>query len=259
VAASDQDLTPRDGLATLRHLVGKAVADYGMIDEGDRIVVGISGGVDSMVLMHVLDALRRAAPIRFDLVPAIVDMGFEGITPEKLTDYFRGNGWELVVEPMREGAALIREKGDPARPCGICSRLRRGKLHAVADRLGCGTIALGQHLDDMAVSLLMSLFRGTGLKTMAPICAADNGTKKLIRPLCYATKQTILDAGAGYAFPDVGACDYGAFIDRHGDRAFLERLVDDLDNRFAGIRKAMLNSMQDVRPDHLLDRRYLGC
>jgi tRNA 2-thiocytidine biosynthesis protein TtcA len=245
-----------DAFAKVCHLAGRAVAEFDMIRPQDRVVVGVSGGKDSLVLLHVLERLRSRAPVPFELVPVLVDMGFARTRPEAVRSYCAGHGWSLRVVSL-PGRELLRDKGAEDRPCSLCSRLRRGQLHAVAEEVEAGVIALGQHLDDLCVSLLMSLFRGGGLKTMGPSVAADSGSKRLIRPLCLVQESLIVEAAGGFGFPDAGACDFLPGIEAHGDRAYLERLLGSLDLRFAGVRNAMLRSMRDLRPAHLLDKRFL--
>jgi len=228
-----------------------------MISEGDHLLVGISGGVDSMMLMHVLDRLQKRAPIGFELFAVTIDEGFEGINHAALADYAKKQGWDLhIIEtPI---AQLIEEKGTTAKPCGLCSRLRRGFIHGYADELGCNKLVLGHHRDDLCISLLMGLFRGTGLKTMGPNVAADQGTKRLIRPLCYASKELIETCAVAFEFPVGGACDYAQELSNSGDRSYLEKLLPKLEKQFPNLGKNMLRSMADVRPDYLLDRRHIS-
>ena len=243
--------------AQLCHLAGTAIADFDLIREGDRLLVAVSGGVDSMMLMHVLERLRRKAPIRFELYAVTIDEGFEGIDHSRLTGYAAAQGWNhrIIQAPI---ARLIREKQAEKRPCALCSRLRRGFIHGQADDLACNRIALGHHRDDLCVSLLMGLFRGTGLKTMSPNVPADNNTKRIIRPLCYASKNLIETAARGMELPDVGSCDFANQLNDSGDRAYLERLLPELESHFPNLGKNMLNCMGDIRPEFLLDRRLLG-
>ena len=237
---------------------GYAIRDYRMIEDGDRILVGLSGGEDSLVLMHVLHYLQRRAPVRFEIFSATVDMGFEGFDTPALTAYCAAQGWRHEIIRI-EGASILAEKNTAKRPCALCSRLRRGKLHGAADRLGCNKIALGQQLDDLAVSLLMSLFRGNGLKTMGPHVPADAGTKRLIRPLCYVPKSLVHEAAVDFGFPVVKSCPYLHVLDETGDRAFILRLLGDLDGHFPNLRQSILASLKRVEPDHLLDPRFIGC
>ena len=240
----------------LCRVVSEAVNRYAMLAEGDRVLVGLSGGEDSMTLMHAMGQLQRRAPIRFEVVAATVDMGFASFDAEALRQYCQQWQWpwEYVQMP---GAELLREKGAEERPCAMCSRLRRGQLHAVADRLGCNKIALGQQLDDLCVSMLMALFRGGGLKTMGPNVAADAGTKRLIRPLCMLSKERIRKFSAKMAYPRVRSCPFHERLLAEGDRHYLEKLLEQLEGRFQNVRGAMLKGMGDVRLAHLLDKRYL--
>ena len=246
-----------DLYAQLCRLAGKAVADFKMIEEGDRLLVGISGGVDSMMLMHVLDRLQKRAPIRFELFAVTIDEGFGGIHHAPLETYAAAQNWNLKVihAPI---AQLVKEKGSESKPCGLCSRLRRGFIHGYADELSCNRIVLGHHRDDLCTSLLMGLFRGTGLKTMGPHVAADQGTKRIIRPLCYASKDLIERCAQKFEFPQVGSCDYSEQLEESGDRAYLEQLLIDLEKQFPHLGKNMLHSMGDVRPDFLLDQRLFS-
>lgn len=210
-----------------------------------------------MMLMHVLDRLQKRAPIGFELFAVTIDEGFNGINHAPLADYAKEQGWNLriIKTPI---AHLIKEKGTTTNPCGLCSRLRRGFIHGYADELGCNKLVLGHHRDDLCTSLLMGLFRGTGLKTMGPNVAADQGTKRLIRPLCYVSKELIEICAVAFEFPVVGACDYAQELSDSGDRAYLERLIPELEKQFPNLGKNMLRSMADVRPDYLLDRRHIS-
>ena len=248
---------PTDHYAHLCRLTGKAIADFKMISEGDRLLVGISGGVDSMILMHVLDRLQKRAPIQFELFAVTIEEGFSGIDHSALKTYAAEQRWnlEIIHAPI---AQLVKEKGSESKPCGLCSRLRRGFIHGHADKLNCNKLVLGHHRDDLCVSLLMGLFRGTGLKTMGPHVPADGGSKRIIRPLCYAPKDLIETCAQAFELPDAGQCDYSEQLNTSGDRAYLERLLPELEKQFSGLGKNMLHSMADVRPDYLLDPRLFN-
>ena len=247
----------REALIRVRHLAGKAIVDLNMTQAGDRILVGVSGGNDSLVLMHVLESLRRASPVPFEIFPVTVDIGFKAFDAAGLRDYCQAQGWNLEIVRI-EAAGDVTKKWAPDRPCAYCSRLRRGQIYGAANRLGCGTIALGHHMDDLCVSFLMSVFRGGGLRTMAPICAADAGSKRLIRPLYRVPKALIKQAAAELALPTFKSCDYAEYMDQHGDRAYVERLLAQIDGKFQNLRPAMLRSLSNLQPDHLLDRRFHG-
>jgi len=227
-----------------------------MICAGDKIVVGLSWGKDSTILMHVMHHLQRHSPEKFDLCAVWVDAGFNDDEREAMASYATEQGWtyETVRISMEE---IVREKDALDQPCSLCSRLRRGKLHFMMDRLGYRTLALAHHCEDLVVSLLMSMFRGGGMKTMGPNVPADGGTKRLIRPLCKVTKELIAEAAREMQVPVFGKCPYITQINRGGDREFLKNLLRDLNSRFPGIAQAILRSMGDVRIKHLLDTRYL--
>jgi tRNA 2-thiocytidine biosynthesis protein TtcA len=244
-------------LAAVRHLAGAAIADYAMIPAGSRIVVGVSGGKDSLILMHVLEQLRRRAPIEFTLFPTTIDMGFPKVDLEGLETYARRQRWPLEVVRL-PGQELLRNHEAEDRPCSLCARLRRGRLYAAADRHGATLVALGHHLDDLCTSFLISLYRGAGLKTMGPNVPADGGRKRIIRPLCRVPERLLARAAAALDLPEVQPCPYHQSLDERGDRAYVRRMLDRLAGQFPGVRSAMLRSMQDLRPEHLLDRRFLA-
>lgn len=240
-------------------LTTKAISEYQMIQNGDRLLVGISGGNDSMVLMHLLTHLQRRAPFDFTIKGVTVDASWDGIDIKGLHTYCLDQGWDHDV--IRFNAKkLLKEKGAEKRPCALCARLRRGKLHGYADAFGYNKIVLGQHLDDICVSLLMGLFRGHGLTTMGPNVAADQksgGDKRIIRPMAFLTKAMIDDCAKKFEFPKFGECDFGEMLKQDGDRSFLEEHLKVLEKRFPRIRQSMLKSMSDVRPGYLLDPKFL--
>jgi tRNA 2-thiocytidine biosynthesis protein TtcA len=254
---SNGDRKPKDVFAKVCRRVAHAIDDFDMISDGDRIIVGLSGGEDSMLLMHILTHLQRRSPVRFDLLAVTVDMSFATFDVNALTQYCEHLNWPLEIARL-DGESILKDKDAETRPCALCSRLRRGQLHAVADRTGFNKIALGHQLDDICVSFLLSLFRGQGLKTMGPHVAADAGTKRLIRPLCYVEKSLVHTAAARFDFPAIKSCPYIEQLEADGDRAAIERLLGDLEPRFHNIRRTMLRSLRDLRPDHLLDTRFHG-
>lgn len=245
-----------DPLLELGRWAGKAIADFNMIENGDRLLIGISGGVDSMMLMHVLTRFQKRAPIAFELFAVTIDEGFSGLDHAPLAAYAEQQDWNLKIinAPI---ATLVTEKGAQDHPCGLCARLRRGFIHRTADELNCNKLVLGHHRDDLCVSLLMSLFRGKGIKTMSPNIAADGASKRLIRPLCYAPKKLIEQSAKSYDLPVVGCCDYTDQLEQNGDRAYLENLLQSLEKKFPTIGQTMLHSMGDLRPETLLDKRFL--
>ncbi|MDD3119346.1 MAG: ATP-binding protein [Victivallales bacterium] len=237
-------------------LAGTAIARYEMIRNGDRILVGVSGGKDSLLLLQVLAQLRRRAPVDFELVPVCFYPGFPEFNLDGLRSWLAGQGWELQVVTL-DIPAIIAAKGAEEQPCVLCSRLRRGHLYGAADRWHCNKLALGQHLDDLCVSLLIGLFRGQGLMTMGPNVPGDRDGKRIIRPLATTPEALIRTAAAPFNFPSCGDCHYKTQLERDGDRAFFRRLLIELEQRIPRVREYMLHSMGDLRPEHLLDLRFL--
>ena len=242
----------RDPFKELCRLAGTAVVRYRMIADGDRVLVGLSGGKDSTALLRVLLHLRAAAPIDFELVAATVDPGWEGFNADASARLCR----ELGVEHHRVAlpiAGILAEKQAEDSPCVLCSRLRRGHLYRLGRELGCGKLALGQHLDDLAVSFLMSLCRGQGLRTMAPMVPSASGSDNpaVIRPLALAPESLIAECAAHWELPRAGACRYRETLE-NGDRLYFRKLLDTLSERIPGVRSNILHSLGKVERDHLL-------
>lgn len=231
---------------------GEAIGLYRMIEEGDRILVGLSGGKDSFMLLHTLHALRRKAPVRFELIAATFDPGFPEFNISGIRDYCRSQGWEHRVVKL-DIAELLAKKRAGKTPCVLCSRLRRGKLYGLAAAEGCGKLALGQHFDDIATSFLMSLFRGHGLSTMGPnVAAKANAEFRIIRPFALAPESLIVRCREERELPQAGTCRYEEeLVD--GDRAYFRRLLDELEKRIPDLRSQMLRSLSNVQPEYLLD------
>jgi len=172
--------------------VGRAIADFDMIREGDRILLGLSGGKDSLSLLHILRHLQRHAPIRFELAALTVDPQIEGFHPQTLKDYLAQLGVPYFFEsqPIAENAKS-QMKNDSF--CAYCSRIKRGIMYATCRREGYNVLALAQHLDDLAESFLMSAFRGGQLRTMKACYANREGDVRIIRPLVYTRERQTAD------------------------------------------------------------------
>jgi len=238
-------------------LTGEAIGQFKLIGEGDRLLVGVSGGKDSLMLLHVLAHFQRCAPIRFSVIPICFDPQFPGFNLDVLQAYCQSQNWELRVVSL-DMATLLREKGREDHPCVLCSRLRRGHLHGEADRLGCHKIVLGHHLDDLCVSLLISLFRGQGITTMGPNVPADGGSKRIIRPLALTPEALLKEAALLFGLPHCGECIYKEQLERDGDRAWGKRLLLQLEERMPHIRQQMLRSMRNLQTGYMLDPRFLA-
>lgn len=223
-----------------------------MISQGDRIMVCSSGGKDSYVLFDILESLRRRAPIRFSLIAVHLDHGFPGHDPRPLIDWFEKNGFRYQV--LREDIYRLLLEKVPAGEtyCPLCSRLRRGILYNTAERLGCNKLALGHNRDDTVETLLLNLIFTGCLKAMPARLLSDDGRNTVIRPLLYASEETISAYAREAGFPLLSCrlYDNGKRKRRQEVKELLERLHLITPHATDNILAAMAN----VRPTHLLDR-----
>jgi tRNA 2-thiocytidine biosynthesis protein TtcA len=232
----------------------KAIVDFGMIEDGDRVMVGLSGGKDSWALLQILDVLRQRAPIRFSLVAVNVDSGYEGYQHQQLAEACAARGWEFHHESTTIGS-VIDDKLDPgATPCSLCARLRRGVLYRMADQVGATKIALGHHLDDFVETVLLNLFFAGALKAMPARLVSDNARYVVIRPLVYVTEAEARAYCKEQELPIIGCCcpvcgDLGL------QRQRVKRLIFELEREHPAIKSSMIKALGNVMPRHLLDRR----
>lgn len=232
-------------------LAGEAVVKYRMIAEGDRLLVGLSGGKDSFVLMHVLAHLQAVAPVRFSFSAATFDPGFSGFGIGDVSEYCQRFGWEHHTVSLNV-PELLKEKNYTGTPCVLCSRLRRGKLYGLAGDLKCGKLALGQHLDDIIISFFMSSCRGQGLSTMAPRVKPENPEHpEIIRPLALVPEGLISEYASSLNLPPSGKCEYYDLL-QSGDRVYFKELLAKLEEQIPDVRTNLLNSLRNVKSEHLL-------
>lgn len=240
----------------VKKLAGQAIADFSMIEDGDRIAVAVSGGKDSYTLLHILDQLRRRAPIQFELIAVNVDAGFHGYRKVVLEDYLRGCGFLVHMETV-DCAQIIAEKRRPGSSyCAFCARLRRGILYTVADRIGCNKIALGHHLDDFIETLLLNQFYVGTLAAMSPKLLADSKRHTLIRPLVYVEESDIIRVAQQNEFPIID-CGCPMMGQEDQKRQRMKRLITELHKENRYMKRSMLRSLSNVRPRHLLDLEML--
>src|SRR5947209_3165171 len=236
--------------------VGRAVADFNLIEAGDRILVGVSGGKDSFTLLHLLQILKASAPIEFSLVACNLDQGHPGFPAVDLERYLRGTGADVLM--LREDTYSVVKrlvpKGKTA--CSVCSRLRRGILYNAARQLGCTKIALGHHRDDLIESLLLSMLFSGKMRSMPPRLPSDDGRNVHIRPLCYAAESEIAAFAAEMKFPII-PCDLCG-SQENLQRKRVKRLLAELESEHPGVRASILGAMGNVMPAHLLDARLSG-
>jgi tRNA 2-thiocytidine biosynthesis protein TtcA len=253
---SSVDLDPDALERLLLRSVGRAIADFGLIEPGDRILVAVSGGKDSYTLLTLLQALARKAPIRFDLVAVHLDQGHPGYDGEPLRRFLASSGVEHRI--LREDTyAIVTDKIPEGKTyCSLCSRLRRGILYRVASELRCNKIALGHHRDDALETVLLNLFFGGKLAAMPARLVSDDGAHVVIRPLIYCAEQTIARFAESRAFPILpcNLCGSQSEAQRKQMKALLARMEADHPH----LRNTMLAALGNVVPTHLLDRGLQG-
>ncbi len=221
--------------------VGRAIADYRMIREGDRILLGVSGGKDSLSLLQILRHLQRHAPVQFELAVLTVDPQIDGFDPSGLRDYYQRLGitWHYESQPL-QAQAERHMKGDSF--CAWCARMKRGIMYNCCRKHGYNVLALAQHLDDLAESFLMSAFHGGQLRTMKAHYRNDDGDLRIIRPLVYARERQTADFAARAGLPVVPdscpAC-FSAPTQRVRMKMLLAREEKDNPNLFASLLHAM--------------------
>jgi tRNA 2-thiocytidine biosynthesis protein TtcA len=236
----------------LRRLAGEAIADYGMIADGDKVMVCLSGGKDSYALLDVLMYLRAHAPIRFDLVAVNLDQKQPGYPAHVLPDYLTRLGVPFRIEEQDTYSTVKRVIPEGKTMCSLCSRLRRGVLYRVAGELNATKIALGHHRDDALETFLLNLFYSGQLKAMPPKLRSDDGRHVVIRPLIYCEEKDLAAYAKLKQFPII-PCNLCGSQDNL-KRNEMKALLHEWEKHHPGRVETMLNSLKHVRPSHLLDR-----
>src|ERR671922_2896710 len=232
----------------------KAITDFNLIEDGDRIMVGLSGGKDSWALLQALDVLRQKAPIDFTLVAVNVDSGYKDYKHDLIANACAERGWELKIEHTTIGEVMDDILESNATPCSLCARLRRGVLYRLASEVGATKIALGHHLDDFIETLLLNLFFAGALKAMPARLVSDNGAHTVIRPLVYVEESEARLYTKERELPIIGCC-CPACGDLSLQRPRVKRLILDLEREHPGVKQSMLKALGNVMPRHLLDMR----
>lgn len=234
---------PKPPKSLLRQ-VGRAIADFRMIGAGDRILLGVSGGKDSLSLLHVLRHLQRHAPIRFELAVLTVDPEIPGFEPDALQAYYDQLGvpWHYERQPLMDQA---REHMDGDSFCAYCSRMKRGIMYRLCREHGYNVLALGQHLDDLAESLLMSMFHGGQLRTMKAHYLNDAGDVRIIRPLVYCRERQMADFATRATLPVVpDSCP--ACFTRPSQREQMKRLLAREESAHPHLFANLLHAMRPI-------------
>jgi tRNA 2-thiocytidine biosynthesis protein TtcA len=235
----------------LEHQVGKAIGDFNMIEEGDTVMVCMSGGKDSYTLLEILRALQKRAPINFKLIAMNLDQKQPGFPDHVLPEYLKSTGVEYRIE-TQDTYSIVKEKIPAGKTtCSLCSRLRRGIIYRVAGELGANKIALGHHRDDMIETLFLNMFFGGKLKAMPPKLVTDKGDHIVIRPLAYCAEKDVARFARGMEFPIIPCNLCGS--QENLQRQNIKEMLTQWELQYPGRSQTIFTAMQNVKPSHLLD------
>ena len=260
------DLTPREATLRAAHEtlklekrlcreVGKAIVDFNMIEEGDRVMVCVSGGKDSYAMLDILLKLQKRAPVKFELIAVNLDQKQPGFPEHILPEYLKQVGVPFHIENQDTYSIVKRVIAEGKTMCSLCSRLRRGILYRVADELGATKIALGHHRDDMLQTFFLNLFFGGKLKGMPPKLVSDDGGHIVIRPLANVAEKDLIRWAAHRAFPIIPCTLCGS--QENLQRKQIGNMLRDWQKQYPGRIESMFSALQNVVPSHLMDsRRY---
>ncbi|MFU8895874.1 MAG: tRNA 2-thiocytidine(32) synthetase TtcA [Gammaproteobacteria bacterium] len=235
----------------LRSQVGKAIEDYGMIADGDRVMVCLSGGKDSYALLSLLLALQRAAPVSFELVAVNLDQKQPGFPAHVLPDYLAALGVPFHIIEQDTYSVVKRVIPIGKTTCGLCSRLRRGALYSYAAAQGFNRIALGHHRDDIMETLFLNMFFGGSIKAMPPKLRSDDGRNVVIRPLAYCRESELARYATAKNFPLIPCNLCGS--QENLQRQEIKRMLADWERRFPGRIESIAAAMSNVAPSQLMD------
>lgn len=235
----------------LRRLVGSAITDFNMIEAGDKVMVCLSGGKDSYVLLDILLSLQSHAPLQFELVVVNLDQKQPGFPEHVLPEYLTKIGVPFRIIEQDTYSVVKRIIPEGKTTCSLCSRLRRGALYRVASEIGATKIALGHHRDDILETLFLNLFYGGKLKAMSPKLINDNGQHIVIRPLAYCKEKDLSAYAAAEKFPIIPCNLCGS--QKNLQRQVVKDMMQEWDKKFPGRLETMFTALRNVQPSHLVD------
>jgi len=236
----------------LHRLVGQAIADFNMIEDGDKVMVCVSGGKDSYTLLDILVNLRQRAPIKFDIVAVNLDQKQPGFPEHVLPEYLKSQDVPFHIENQDTYSIVKRLIPEGKTMCSLCSRLRRGILYRVAGELGATKVALGHHRDDMLQTLFMNMFFGSRMKGMPPKLVSDDGKNIVIRPLAYVAETDIERWAAHRQYPIIPCTLCGSQANLQ--RVQIKKMLREWDRQFPGRIDNLFTAMGNIVPSHMMDR-----
>jgi tRNA 2-thiocytidine biosynthesis protein TtcA len=237
----------------IRRQVGEAIADFKMIEAGDRVMVCLSGGKDSHGLLDVLLSLQERSPVRFELIAVNLDQKQPGFPAHILPQYLQSRDVEFRIVEQDTYSVVKRVIPEGSTMCSLCSRLRRGVLYRVATELGATKIALGHHRDDILATFFLNLFHGGQLKAMPAKLASDDARHVVIRPLAYVAEADLAAYAEAKGFPIIPCTLCGS--QENLQRKQIGEMLRDWERRQPGRIESIVRALTEVRPSHLLDRK----
>ena len=237
----------------LRRNMGQAIADFEMIEEGDKVMVCLSGGKDSFTMLDILMNLQRSAPIKFEIIAVNLDQKQPGFPADVLPRYLKQLNIPFFIIEQDTYSVVKRVIPEGKTTCSLCSRLRRGSLYTWAEENGITKIALGHHRDDLIETLFLNMFYGGKLKTMPPKLLSDNKKHVVIRPMAYSREKDIVRYAEGQNFPIIPCNLCGS--QENLQRKAMKEMLTQWDRQFPGRLETIFSSIQDVVPSHLVDRK----